>query len=305
MARRPAVAPIMAQGRPAGKAKEKLAKNPPATASIETSPRMVQPAKAGRLLSGHRLRLFLLSLQVIHGSFINYFDATTPRGQSAFQTWASTISPGVALVTSVRDNEGLRVGDADEDEGADNSGSTRVSTEADHVGKAPRGNLMSRALDRMQDSEASSEAAAKKQEPLLKSASAERLQQILEAKRKKLRDAAGSSHQVKERKPFRGSSLLSCIEALGYQHHNDADEDDPARDTKHRRRKKRSCSRRRRRSEQDSTSNSSRSRSSEACKADSLFGLAERGGDGLSNNLVQLAKNNTGMLPRSTLWLKD
>ena len=111
MARRPAVAPIMAQGRPAGKAKEKLAKNPPATASIETSPRMVQPAKAGRLLSGHRLRLFVLSLQVIHDSFINCLDVTTPRGQSTFQTWAARTPPGVALVTPVHDNEGLRVGD--------------------------------------------------------------------------------------------------------------------------------------------------------------------------------------------------
>ena len=110
-ARRHAGALMMAQGRPAGNAKEKLAKNPPATASVESSPRAVQPAKAGMLLPGHRLRRVLLSLQVIHDSFINCLDVTTPRGQSTFQTWAARTPPGVALVTPVHDNEGLRVGD--------------------------------------------------------------------------------------------------------------------------------------------------------------------------------------------------
>ena len=48
---------------------------------------------------------------MIHDSFINCLDVTTPRGQSTFQTWAARTPPGVALVTPVHDNEGLRVGD--------------------------------------------------------------------------------------------------------------------------------------------------------------------------------------------------
>jgi hypothetical protein len=211
-----------------------------------------------------------------------------------------------------------RARDADEDEDDD---------EAYETPKKKSKNLMDRLYDKMQ----SSAAEEKSPKASLKKATADELRVALAKKKEE--------HQQKKKKaPMRKAgktegNLLSRMKSQkkapdeeedddgedeeedGDDHrrrrdkkrprkdNEDGDDDDENSDgrSKRRRRGRRHDRTRRRRRRYDS-SDSSHSRS-ESGDADSLFGLAERGGNGLSNRLVHLAKHRPGTLLRSTLGL--
>ena len=111
VARRPAGALTTARGGPAGRAKAKLAKNPPATASVRTAPKSGAAREDKQAAAKPRAEANPPETLVIRSSFIDYLDVSTLRGQSSFQTWAARVTPGMALVAPVYDSQGLRVGD--------------------------------------------------------------------------------------------------------------------------------------------------------------------------------------------------
>ena len=196
----------------------------------------------------------------------------------------------------------------DEEDEDDDGGGVSISKGVDAHASGGGTGLMARLMAKMQAGGAKpAEDGAKSSTPL-KSASVDELKEMLAAKKASTSRVRAKRVRSSTTGHPPASGLLSRIQALqdapreARQPTAEEDDFEPSRSSASRRRK-RSRSRRRRRSRRSSGSETSRSRSSGDRDAQSLFGLAERGGNGLSNKLVHLARNHPGTLLRSTLTL--